>query len=196
MTETETPTADGTQPGKQADAAEDKEASGIKAALAAERAKKRELEAKLATIEAERKQAAEKQLQEQGQWQSLAEQRAKEANDAKALAESYKAQQEAILKRAEIRAKLHDIAKPEYLKLVPIDSLKVDGESVTDPEDALSQFRKEHPELFRASNGAGNPGALHPATAGKTVPDKEISAMTPQERKAHFFDQLKRSVGG
>ena len=195
---TEGTQATGTQPA-QSDAA----AHIPKERLDKEIAKRRELEAQLQSlaewktkIETETKQAEERRLAEQGEYRKLAEERAaKVAELERGLAEERGRQREAYLK-GEVRARLHDIANPEYLDLVyrRVGDIQFENGEWKGLDETLGDFRKNNPALFNSGNGSPHSPAskLHPV-AGQTPGLEQLDNLPPKARYDAIMSQLKKA---
>ncbi len=169
--------------------------SRSKAWEAAEAHKKEaaDLKTKLAGYEKKERDAADADALKKGEYEKLAKQKDEVATQAQARADR------AVRKAALIEegTKL-GLSSPDFLRMLDVESVKVDGETVTGAAEAMKALKVAHPECFGVPDLKNKDTTTSRGTAGGEAFDPgsvrsvaDVEKLSPENRKAYI-----RSRGG
>lgn len=128
-------------------------------------------------------------LEEAGKYKELADKRAQELQETQQRLQSM-AKRTALQAEA-VKAGLQSM---DFLKLVDLDSLQLEGDQVVGADAAISGLRESHPMLFEKRNAVPTPNVT-PGNAGVKIPDptrsytsSELRGLSDEQMQA-YFDQ-------
>ena len=146
------------------------------------KAENADLRKRLSALETSQKRSQEEQLAKQGEWQKVAETRGGEL-------EQLKASHTKLLKKTALQAAAvsEGLRSMDFLKLVDLDALAIDGDSVTGAAEAISGLKETHPLLFGeqkegVKTPSVQPGGPKPlADPTRRYSSQDIKGMTDDE---------------